>query len=190
MVLAEIEVSVSHASFATWFKSTSLLDVTDNQATVSVPNIFAKQQLEVKYTDTLRELLKKNGLPVKTIRYAITTQPKKTKQTQVIQPVKNESLVAASVSSSVTLNDKYTFDNFIVGSGNELAYAACQAVAANPGTKYNPLFIYGGVGLGKTHLIQAVGNGMRAKNPDIKIVYISTETFVNEFLDGIRFKKQ
>jgi len=87
------------------------------------------------------------------------------------------------------LNEKYVFDSFIVGSGNELAYAACQAIATQPGTKYNPLFLYGGVGIGKTHLIQAVGNAVLAKNPGATIVYASTEQFVQEFVDALRFKK-
>jgi chromosomal replication initiator protein len=87
------------------------------------------------------------------------------------------------------LNEKYVFDSFIVGSGNELAYAACQAIASQPGTKYNPLFLYGGVGIGKTHLIQAVGNAVVAKNPAAVIVYASTEQFVQEFVDALRFKK-
>ena len=87
------------------------------------------------------------------------------------------------------LNEKYTFDTFIVGSGNELAYAACQAIAAQPGSKYNPLFLYGGVGIGKTHLIQAVGNAVVARNPQASIVYASTEQFVQEFVDALRFKK-
>ncbi len=87
------------------------------------------------------------------------------------------------------LNERYTFDTFIVGSGNELAYAACQAIAAQPGTKYNPLFLHGGVGIGKTHLIQAVGNAVLAKNPGARIVYASTEQFVQEFVDALRFKK-
>ncbi len=87
------------------------------------------------------------------------------------------------------LNERYTFDTFIVGSGNELAYAACQAIAGQPGTKYNPLFLYGGVGIGKTHLIQAVGNAVLAKNPAARIVYASTEQFVQEFVDALRYKK-
>lgn len=87
------------------------------------------------------------------------------------------------------LNERYTFDTFIVGAGNELAYAACQAIAAQPGTKYNPLFLYGGVGIGKTHLIQAVGNAVLNKNPQARIVYASTEQFVQEFVDALRFKK-
>jgi chromosomal replication initiator protein len=87
------------------------------------------------------------------------------------------------------LNEKYTFDNFIVGSGNELAYAACQAIAQSPGSKYNPLFLYGGVGIGKTHLIQAVGNGMIANNPNTHIVYVTSEQFIQEFIDAVRYKK-
>jgi chromosomal replication initiator protein len=192
-VLAEIEVSVSRASFVTWFRNTELHEDKSGSFVVSVPNIFAKQQLEVKYNDTIRELLEKNGIKPSRITYSINpaspekkefTQPIPAKQTQP-QP-----MTTAPPSKKPLLNGKYSFENFIVGSGNELAYAAGQAIAANPGTKYNPLFIYGGVGLGKTHLIQAIGNGIIANHPESKIVYVSTETFVNEFLDSIRFKKQ
>jgi len=87
------------------------------------------------------------------------------------------------------VDPRHRFDNFIVGSGNELAFAACQSIAVNPGTKYNPLFLYGGVGIGKTHLIQAVGNAVLANNPDAKVLYISTEQFVQEFVDALRFRK-
>jgi chromosomal replication initiator protein len=87
------------------------------------------------------------------------------------------------------LNERYTFDNFVVGGSNELAFAACQAIAHNPGTKYNPLFLYGGVGIGKTHLMQAVGNAVLQANPNAKVVYISTEQFVQEFVDALRFRK-
>ncbi|HSH55644.1 MAG TPA: chromosomal replication initiator protein DnaA, partial [Candidatus Limnocylindrales bacterium] len=87
------------------------------------------------------------------------------------------------------LNDRYTFESFIVGSGNELAYAACQAIAANPGTKYNPLFLYGGVGIGKTHLMQAVGNHVLANKPGSRVVYVTSEQFVHEFVQALRFKK-
>jgi len=87
------------------------------------------------------------------------------------------------------LNDRYTFDNFVEGSGNELAYAACQAIAVAPGTKYNPLFLYGGVGIGKTHLMQAVGNAVIGKNPQARVVYVSSEQFLQGFVDALRFKK-
>ena len=91
---------------------------------------------------------------------------------------------------STNLNPCYTFDNFIVGSSNDLAHAACQAIAANPGTKYNPLYLYGGSGLGKTHLMQAVGNEIIKRQPSARMLYTTTETFVSEFLDSIRFKKK
>ncbi len=87
------------------------------------------------------------------------------------------------------LNERYTFESFIVGSGNELAYAACQAIAVNPGTKYNPLFLYGGVGIGKTHLMQAVGNAVLSTRSNARIVYVSSEQFLQEFVSALRFKK-
>ncbi len=192
-VLAEIEVSVSRASFVTWFRNTALHEDKAGHVTVSVPNIFAKQQLEVKYNDTIKELLEKNGLKTSHITYSInptSTEKKEFTQLKTNTPAKTQPPTAARPTTKQVLNEKYSFENFIVGSGNELAYAAGQAIAANPGTKYNPLFIYGGVGLGKTHLIQAIGNGIIANHPESKIVYVSTETFVNEFLDSIRFKKQ
>lgn len=188
-VLAEIEVSVSRASFITWFKNTSLQKNEDESLTVLVPNIFAKQQLEVKYADTITSLLEKNGLSSPIVSYAIRSSQPTKKPAEELAPIAVAQPTSA-VSTRGAINDKYNFDNFIVGSSNEFAYAACQAISKNPGTKYNPLFIYGGVGLGKTHLIQAVGNGIKVDNPDARILYVSTETFVNDFLDSIRFKKQ
>lgn len=103
------------------------------------------------------------------------------------QPRSNTNSLAHAYRQGI--NDRYTFENFIVGSGNELAYAACQAIAAHPGEKYNPLFLYGGVGIGKTHLIQAVGNAILAKKPEARVVYVTSEQFVQEFVDALRFKK-
>lgn len=182
----------------TWFKNTELLENEGGNIVIAVPNIFAKQQLEVKFSSQISDTLAKNGVEVRQITYAIQSANKKkvsdiVKKTNVAQQV---AMNTAKVSAARTttpgngLNPKYTFDTFIVGSSNELAYTACIAVANNPGTKYNPLFLYGGVGLGKTHLIQAVGNGIVANDPNATILYISSETFVNEFLDSIRFKKQ
>jgi chromosomal replication initiator protein len=186
-VLAEIEVNVSHGNFVTWFKNTRLVEEKDGHVTIAVPNVFARQQFEIRYNDTIKELLVKHGIDAKRIAYTFAT-----KQKQTTEPERKQSLPAIKKSGvqKLQLNDKYNFDTFIVGSSNELAHAACQAIAANPGTKYNPMFIYGGVGLGKTHLIQAVGNGIKQNDPSANIVYISTETFVSEFLDSIRFKKQ
>ena len=192
-VLAEIEISVSRASFMTWFKNTSLLEEESGHVTVTVPNIFAKQQLEVKYNDTIKQLLQKNGVSASEVTYTISSTSKKNDKNPSTASRADSTVTQPSArpaQKKMVLNEKYNFDNFIVGSGNELAYAAGQAIAVTPGTKYNPLFIYGGVGLGKTHLIQAIGNGIMANHPETKIVYVSTETFVNEFLDSIRFKKQ
>jgi chromosomal replication initiator protein len=116
----------------------------------------------------------------------LTPQPK---QESLDKPVARPQSNALAHTYRLGLNERYTFENFIVGSGNELAYAACQAVAAQPGTKYNPLFLYGGVGIGKTHLIQAVGTTVLANNPNARVVYISSEQFVQEFVDALRFKK-
>lgn len=198
-ILGEIELSVSRAAYATWFKNTKLVELEDDgSALIAVPNIFAKQQFEVKFDDKIKECLKNNGTTVRKIKYVVGNN-------SVKKPANNRELVIDTVKSPVGanptvgrslqpvgsgLNPRYTFDNYIVGSSNDLAYAACQSVATNPGTKYNPLFIYGGVGLGKTHLIQAVGNQLAKTKPELKILYINSETFVNEFLDHIRFKKK
>ncbi|HET9174478.1 MAG TPA: chromosomal replication initiator protein DnaA [Candidatus Saccharimonadales bacterium] len=204
-VLGEIELSVSRGNFVTWFKNTQLVQQADDKVIIGVPNVFIKQQLERKYHELIAETLKKNGVQPSVIEYKIVSVTPQ-------RPIEDTVLVAAapaprprepisalperptpsnSLSHSYRqgLNERYTFDNFIVGAGNELAFAACQSIAAAPGTKYNPLFLYGGVGIGKTHLIQAVGNAVLARNPDAKVLYISTEQFVQEFVDALRFRK-
>ena len=194
-VLGEIEVSVSRGSFVTWFKNTRLLKYSDESIVIGVPNIFAKQQLEVKYHKLISETLGRNGATPEKLEFKIhsSVAPKRDNNETMILNQVSAPVVKRAPSIGHTyrqgLNERYTFDNFIVGSGSEFAYAACQGIAQNPGNKYNPLFIYGGVGIGKTHLIQAVGNAILANNPSAKVVYISSEQFVQEFLDAIRFKK-
>ncbi len=199
-VLGEIELTVSHGSFVTWFKNTRLLKNKDGTYVVGVPNVFIKQQLEHKYNELVNQMLVKNGATPEAIEYKIhsnVTQVRKNHDEPVLlssspaSATTNQRDGAGSLTHSYRqgLNERYTFENFIVGSGNELAYAACQAIATTPGSKYNPLFVYGGVGIGKTHLIQAVGNAFLAKNPTGNVVYVSTEQFVQEFIDAVRFKK-
>lgn len=196
-VLGEIELSITRGSYVTWFKNTHFLRYKNDTLVIGVPNIFIKQQLERKYNDLVMEVVKKNGIAPQKIEYkihSVTTLNRKIEDEPMVLGETPRSSSRPSVTTLTHtyrqgLNEKYTFENFIVGSGNELAYAACQAIAQNPGTKYNPLFLYGGVGIGKTHLIQAVGNAIVAKNPKAHIVYISTEQFVQEFLDAIRYKK-
>jgi chromosomal replication initiator protein len=199
-VLGEIELSVSHATFTTWFKNTELIDQNDVGITISVPNIFAKKQFEVKFNDQVKTILAKNGIAPKQINYVISTTGKTTRMNRettvdfsshtAADELIEESRTQVTPAIAGGLNPRYTFDNFIVGSSNDLAYTASRAVASNPGVKYNPLYLYGGVGLGKTHLMQAIGNEIVKNDPKMRVLYISSETFVNEFLDHIRFKKK
>lgn len=200
LVLDELELSLSHANFTTWFKPTKLTSIDDGTATVVVPNIFAKRQFEVKFNDQVMQVLQKHLSNVTSIYYVVESSATSRRSSVSREIPAEPQLQPGSQSASQTqsrrpatstsgLNPKYSFENFIVGSSNDLAYSACQAIAVEPGTKYNPLFIYGGVGLGKTHLIQAVGNKIVENNPSSRVLYISSETFVKEFLDHIRFKK-
>lgn len=200
-VLGEIELTVSRGNFVTWFKNTQLMRQKDDVLVVGVPNIFVKNQLERKFNDLVIQVLAKNGVKPERIEYKIHTgiavnkdnNSRQASTEELIQerPPRRASQTNANVSHSYRqgLNQRYTFDNFVVGGSNELAYAACQAIAGAPGTKYNPLFIYGGVGIGKTHLIQAVGNAVLAAKPNARIIYASTEQFVQEFVDALRFRK-
>lgn len=197
-VLGEIELTVSRGNYITWFKNTQLVNQTDELVVIGVPNIFIKQQLEKKFNDIFVSTLKNNGVEPKKIEYKIVaSSPKKESIDEpiLVQEIhrtpKAEKTTTSSISHSYRqgLNERYTFDNFIVGSANELAFAACQSIAANPGFKYNPLLLYGGVGIGKTHLIQAVGNAVLSNNPDAKVLYITTEQFVQEFVESLRYRK-
>lgn len=194
-MLGEIEISVPHATYVTWFKNTQLVESSDNKVTIAVPNIFAVRQFQVKFADLVKQTLAKHGVESDSIEYVVQSSSRRknvNRETTVADRVSAERTVpqAKSLTPVGNLNPRYIFSNFIVGSSNDLAYTACQAVAQYPGEKYNPLFLYGGVGLGKTHLAQAVGNEIVRKQPDARVVYISSETFVKEFLESIRFKKK
>lgn len=201
-VLGEAELTLSRGNFITWFKPTRLLRQKDNCLVVGVTNVFMKQQYERKYHELVMSILAKNGVVPDKIEYKIHAGLAPGRQPQeepMILGAKPATQTVSAPSHKLTtdlahgyrhgLNDRYTFDSFVVGAGNELAHAACQAVAQHPGDKYNPLFIYGGVGIGKTHLLHAVGNAILATKPSARIVYASTEQFVQEFVDALRFKK-
>ncbi|HVX48142.1 MAG TPA: chromosomal replication initiator protein DnaA [Candidatus Saccharimonadales bacterium] len=207
-VLGEIELSISRGNYITWFKNTCLLKQSEDTAIVGVPNVFIKQHLEKKYGDLVAETLRKNGVAVGEVRFKISSQVSTKRPTDdvvVLDQVATAPAGKSDISDIVKptrpagnglthsyrqgLNERYTFDNFVVGDSNELAFAACQAVVGQPGTKYNPLFLYGGVGIGKTHLLQAIGNTLAGRNPKSKVLYISTEQFVQEFVDALRLRK-
>ena len=201
-VLGEIEVSISSGNFNTWFKGTELVEVRESDLVISVNNLFKKYQLEGKYLDLIKDIVRKNGIESPNIIFRIAgNQPPSngSEEKIVLDERMNNSastpLNYVSDSNGLShsyrqnLIEKYTLDNFVVGSGNELAFAACQSIIQEPGKKYNPLFLYGGVGIGKTHLMQAVGNSLKKKNPKFNILYISTEQFVQEFVDSLRKRK-
>lgn len=206
-ILGEAEVVLSDARFGAFWSKLKLVTIDEDEAVFEVISVFAKAQFEKKEHVYLRELLEKNGVTCNKLTFNVqssSTRPKVSRETtnesfsaplsqgqqNQIQSTPRPSALAPSPLSMGGLNPRYTFDNFIVGSSNDLAYAASQGVAANPGSKYNPLYFYGGVGLGKTHLMQAVGNEIIKNNPQARVVYVSMETFGNEFLEYIRFKKK
>jgi len=198
-VLGELELSLSKANFTTWFKQTFISEVRENSVIVGVPNLFTKAWLEKKYAKEILQSLQDltNGT-VKQLAYRVEARsqnpqvvnlfeptPEPQVQNEVYQP-RTEHEPQEIRTGEFSLNNKYCFSAFIVGKQNELAHAAAQAVCAQPGGVYNPLFIYGGVGLGKTHLLQAVGNELIRKNPETRILYVTCERFTNDFITALK----
>lgn len=191
LVLKDLEVSISGSVFKTWFRKSQLLSLQPGQAEVGVENTFAQNAIRKYAEDKLiASLTRHAGFSVTAISYKILAAKKEVSvealpldgpaTVPVLKTVVLESPVASN------LNPKYTFTSFIVGNRNRLAYAAAKAVAERPGIAYNPLYIYGGVGLGKTHLMQAVGNEIIAKEPQKRVLYVSCESFTNEFVSSLQ----
>jgi chromosomal replication initiator protein len=193
--LSEIELSISKANFITWFKNTSILSNKDGHVVINVPNGFAKEWLENKYNTYILRALRNNQEDMRSVSCVISSEldpkDKKISMVDAVVPSKNAYLQEKIAPNNIesNLNPKYTFENFVVGSSNELAKAACFAVSQNLGHIYNPLFIYGGVGLGKTHLIQSIGSEILKNNPEHKVKYITSERFTSELIDSIKSGK-
>jgi chromosomal replication initiator protein len=192
-ILGEIELSISKANFITWFKNTKIHSKKDGMITISVPNGFTKEWLENKYNKLIFKILRNNSPDIKEVQFIISggTTPviQKTKKMTIPAFIGDQlDLQKFTFNKETNLNPKYTFENFIIGSFNELAQAASRAVTKHLGTLYNPLFIYGGVGLGKTHLLQAIGNELIKKHPSKKIKYLSSEKYTTELVDAISKK--
>lgn len=185
-ILGEVELNLSRANFTTWFKNTFILSLENERIIICVPNTFTKAWLEKKYHKEIANAFKSVGAgEIKEIIYKVEVR-KEAAPDNFIKKIKMENISEnrPKITNRFGLNNRYIFDSFIVGKNNELAHAACQAVAANPGHAYNPLFIYGGVGLGKTHLLQAIGHEL-AKKTD-KILYVSCERFTNDYVQAVR----
>jgi len=187
-VLAQIQLNISPANFATWFKNTGITSQKEGEIVIIVPNSFAKEWLEQKYNKIIFKILHGLDKNIRDIKYAIGKQDLKIEKKEKPElPITDQlEFPELKIDKETNLNPRYTFENFVVGPFNELPHAAAQAVAKNPGFVYNPLFVYGGVGLGKTHLLQAIGNEVLKNFPGKKVRYVSAEKFTSGVIVSIR----
>jgi len=190
-ILARIETKVNRHSFYTWFRPTSFVAEDRSSVTVRVPNALFKDWLTKHYSGVIAEAMNEVKRPNLTLNFIADTQ------TDIpVIPLSTDEAAALETGppqttppGSAGLNPRYTFDTFIVGSSNQFAHAACRAVAEAPSRSYNPLFIYGGVGLGKTHLMHAVGQYVLQHDSNLKLTYISSERFMNEMINAVRYDR-
>lgn len=190
--LVEIETEVSKANFSTWFRNTSVVKEDTGTVYVGVPNEFVKDWLSNKFHKLIMRVLRNAWEHTRSVEYIVVKSDPKAQKIEVSAQLKPDFAINAElplkdlyINKDDNLNPRYTFDTFIVGPFNELAYAAGQAAVARPGKQYNPLFIYGSTGLGKTHLTQAIGNAIKANYPDKKVYYITQEKFVVDFINSV-----
>ncbi len=192
--LGEIELSISRANYITWFKNTNIFTRKSNQVVISVPNAFTKEWLENKYNKFVLKALKGISKDIKEVVYIInykkdeklTSKKKRSPNKKIDTQIPEEQLDfnQFKVDKKTNLNARYGFNNFVVASFNELAHAAAQSVVKSPASNYNPLFVYGGVGTGKTHLLQAIGNTITKTSPS-KVIYVSSEKFTSDVISAI-----
>src|SRR3989344_6494565 len=191
-VLPKIETSVSKANFATWFKETKISGFDNGTIYLSVPNTFVQEWLLKKFHQLILKFLRESSESIHALEYVIKEESETKNQygpTKGLSGTKELPLSEHYINKDDNLNPRYTFESFIVGPFNELAYAAAQGTIKNFGVAYNPLFIYGNTGHGKTHLIQAIGNAIKAADPAKKIFYFSTEKFSNDFIGAVQANK-
>jgi len=186
--LAQIQLNISPASFATWFKNTKIIGQEKGKVVISVTNSFAKEWLQNKYGKTILKILHELDPRIKEVNYKTgKSRIKIFNRGSVVLPGEGQlDLQGFQAQKETNINPKYTFESFVIGPFNELAQAAAWAVAKEPGKVYNPLFIYGRVGLGKTHLLQAIGNEIIKNFPGKKVKYIPSERFTSGVVSAIR----
>ena len=188
--LGELQVSLSPANYETWLKETELVDVDEQRFRIGVPNGFAKDWLETRYRSLISQTLARIvGYSVQVEFVVTAAEPTVSNGAEgpaAPPQVRLEPTRVGGDGGATNINARYTFSTFIVGSANRLAHAASLSVAERPGHAYNPLFLYGGVGLGKTHLMHAIGNQVVAKFPRKRVVYATSEKFTNEFITSIQ----
>lgn len=193
--IEKLEQEVSPQNFSTWIKPLHFIEIIEDQVNIEVPNRFVKDWLRDNYIKKIEKIMSEIG----TVNYRINIKinNKKEKETEKKENFKKEEKITDKNKITIkenknrisNINDKYTFDSFVSGPSNQFAHAAAMAVANNPATTYNPLFIYGGVGLGKTHIVHAIGNEIINNNNNLKICYYSSEKFTNELINSLRHAK-
>lgn len=194
LTLSQMETQLSRANFATWLKNSRLVDKKEGMLLVTLPNNFAKEWVENKYQKNLLGIVRTIDSSAKKISFVVQASAPKVIPEKItskeLERFENRIEFESKTDPDTNLNSRYTMDSFVVGSPNEMAYAAANAIVQSPGIKYNPFFIYGGVGLGKTHLIQAIGNEIKKKhNGRIKPRYVSSENFTRDIVWAIRNKR-
>ncbi|MFA5840935.1 MAG: chromosomal replication initiator protein DnaA [Candidatus Paceibacterota bacterium] len=189
--LMKIESGMSKANFSTWFKNTSIIKEETGIIYIGVPNEFVRDWLMNKYHKLITKTIAEAYESMRAVEYTITKIETPAQEVITITESAEKELPLRDlyINPGDNLNPRYRFNSFIVGAFNELAYAASQAIIDSPGTKYNPFFIYGGTGLGKTHLIQAVGNSIKDKYPDKKVHYMTLEKFATDFINSLQSNK-
>ena len=183
--LNEIELNVSRANFVTWFKDTNINKEENGVVFVSVPNTFVKEWLSTKYHKFILKAVHNINSSIRNIDYIIASSKQVEQKEEVLVKTTEKEQLGFSefyIDKEANLNPKYTFDSYVVGSFNEVAYAAALGITKNLGKSYNPFFVYGGVGLGKTHLLQAIGNKIREDTPGAKVYYLTSEKFANDLV--------
>ncbi len=183
-ILDKLEENINSQSFKTWFSDTKLVDMNDRELMIKVATQFSANYLNQNYKEVLGEI--SYGLYGRKYEVQFITQPRRNHRDEEKELPEYS---GNRVVSNVKLNERYTFDEFVVGKNNNFAYSAAKAVAESPGYTYNPLFIYGESGMGKTHLMQAIGNFVQKESRNCSIYYITSEAFTNEMIDGIRSNK-
>jgi len=192
VVLAELELTLSKASFTTWLRNTFIIENSQGRIIIGVPNTFSQAWLKQKYHQIIYNILQtKVKERIREIDFRVQTYKNFQSELENLKKtIVKDGLAAAKEQISAPsreqgLNPRYVFETFVVGKANELAHAAALAVVEKPGLTYNPLFIYGGVGLGKTHLLQAIGNAILQRHQGKKILYVTCEKFTNDFISAI-----
>ncbi len=190
-VLAEIELSISKPAFVTWFKDTHVVKRDENTLVLSVPNAFARELFLERYHANILKLLREKDHTIHAVEYVINKEEvrRKDESEGKFSGMSSLPLPETSINKEDNLNPRYTFETFIIGPFNELAHAAAQAVIKKPGIMYNPLFIYGSTGHGKTHLIQAIGNHIKTVSPSQRVYYMTSEKFGQDCMNALQTQR-